>query len=245
MPVRFNSPPPAWMMPEWTDEAATIASCSLYVLGNVVFIVGSVCFFPRVIEAGGIAIEMLAVILFILGSALFTTGAIVDLIVIARGPRLVKAAAAPQLRGLSLGRWPTRPSPATPRGAFARAASKQGGGAQPPARRYHVMQESLPDIDGLPSPTSSGRDEIVIAPAEGAAAACNGAVCEMEMMSTAPRVGAGGADAARHADGDAANADDGGAEAVNGVAPPASPLPAAPQPEPGAEPEAHEPSELQ
>lgn len=166
MPMRFIRPPPALMLPFWTDEGATIASCSLYVGGNLVFITGSVrgvtatpctqitisaslpsqltwwpcpaqvCFFPRVIAIGGVLIEMLAVLLFIFGSILFTLGAIIDLIVIMRAPRLVRAPSAPQLRGLSLGRWPARRSS---------LASKPPGAARAPTatplRKYHVMAE--------------------------------------------------------------------------------------------------------
>ena len=78
---------------------------------------------------------MLAVLLFIVGSILFTLGAIIDLIVIMRAPRLVRAPSAPQLRGLSLGRWPARrPSlAAKPRVGRAPTAT--------PLRKYHVMAE--------------------------------------------------------------------------------------------------------
>ena len=42
LPMRFIAPPPALMLPFWTDEGATIASCSFYVFGNLLFITGSV-----------------------------------------------------------------------------------------------------------------------------------------------------------------------------------------------------------
>ena len=59
LPLQFRQqPPPCVLLPSWTDEGATIASCSLYVAGNLIFITGSVCFFPRVIEIGGVAIEV-------------------------------------------------------------------------------------------------------------------------------------------------------------------------------------------
>ena len=47
-PMRFVSPHPSrLLLPFWTDEGATVASCSFYVAGNLVFITGSVCFFPQ------------------------------------------------------------------------------------------------------------------------------------------------------------------------------------------------------
>ena len=101
LPLRWASPPPCHVLPSFTDENATILSCSLYVVGNAVFIIGSVCFFPKI--ATTLLIETLAVMLFVFGSILFTTGAVIDLIVIWRAPRLLRPASAPQLRGLSLG----------------------------------------------------------------------------------------------------------------------------------------------
>jgi hypothetical protein len=58
----------------WSDEEATMLSCSLYVLGNVLFIIGSVFFFPRILEAGGPIIRLTAVWLFVLGSCIFLAG---------------------------------------------------------------------------------------------------------------------------------------------------------------------------
>ena len=37
----------------WSDEDATVVSCRFNVVGNLVFIVGSVCFFPSVVDYGG------------------------------------------------------------------------------------------------------------------------------------------------------------------------------------------------
>ena len=59
----------------WSDEEATMLSCAMYVLGNLTFIVGSVFFFPRILEAGGPAIRLSAVWLFVLGSVIFFAGA--------------------------------------------------------------------------------------------------------------------------------------------------------------------------
>ena len=101
LPMRFAAPPSRLVLPFWTDEGATIVSCSLYIAGNLAFIVGSACFFPKVVEAGGILIEMLAVILFVIGSALFLTGALIDLIVLVRAPLLLRPPSAPQMRGLT------------------------------------------------------------------------------------------------------------------------------------------------
>merc|ERR1712151_1069859 len=68
----------------WSDETATVISCLFYVAGNIVFIVGSVLFFPRILEAGGPIIRMMAVVLFLLGSLLFTSGALIDVLVLVR-----------------------------------------------------------------------------------------------------------------------------------------------------------------
>jgi hypothetical protein len=46
-----------WPLSRRSDEEATMMSCSMYVLGNVLFIVGSVFFFPRILEAGGVVIR--------------------------------------------------------------------------------------------------------------------------------------------------------------------------------------------
>ena len=59
----------------WSDEEATMLSCAMYVLGNLTFIVGSVFFFPRILEAGGPVIRLSAVWLFVLGSVIFFFGA--------------------------------------------------------------------------------------------------------------------------------------------------------------------------
>lgn len=68
----------------WSDEEATMLSCAMYVLGNVLFIGGSILFFPRILEAGGPVIRLSAVWLFVLGSAVFLAGAIIDLLVVLR-----------------------------------------------------------------------------------------------------------------------------------------------------------------
>ena len=57
LPMRWTTPPPRICLPWWTDEAATVASCSLYVAGNIIFIIGSICFFPKVIEQGEWALQ--------------------------------------------------------------------------------------------------------------------------------------------------------------------------------------------
>ena len=179
LPMRFASPPSLFALPFWTDEGAAIASCTLYIGGNATFIVGSVCFFPKVlpiaplppprprhptpprpsllsqggarwpasdavhpvcppqvIEAGGVLVEMLAVILFILGSVLFTAGAVIDLIVLARAPLLVRPSTAPQMRGLTLGH------------------GRALGSKQLPARKYQPMRND-PEADPPASPLAA------------------------------------------------------------------------------------------
>jgi hypothetical protein len=68
----------------WSDEEATMLSCGAYVVGNVTFIVGSIMFFPRILEAGGPVIRLSAVWLFVLGSCVFLAGALIDLLVVLR-----------------------------------------------------------------------------------------------------------------------------------------------------------------
>jgi hypothetical protein len=169
LPVRFETQPSKLLLPFWTDEGATIVSCTLYVVGNILFIVGSVCFFPKVIAIGGEAIELLAVVLFIVGSCLFTTGAVIDLIVIYRAPRLVRAPSAPQIRGLSLGRWPARAARRSPvaGGAISRVAkigrgpvktapsTLSGEAATSRQRKYLAMH----DAEGLASPATDANRE--------------------------------------------------------------------------------------
>ena len=110
---------------------------------------------------------MLAVILFVLGSMLFTLGALIDLIVIARAPRIVRAPAAPQLRGLTLGRWPQRPAGGGGLGgALARVAGGSGGTSKEKAmKKYQVME----DEDGLPSPIQRAREVPMPSPQQGPA----------------------------------------------------------------------------
>ena len=110
---------------------------------------------------------MLAVILFVFGSMLFTLGALIDLIVIARAPRIVRAPAAPQLRGLTLGRWPQRPAGGGGLGgALARVAGASGGTSKEKAmKKYQVME----DEDGLPSPIQRAREVPMPSPQQGPA----------------------------------------------------------------------------
>ena len=91
-------------------------------------------------------------------AVLFTLGAIIDLIVVARNPLLVRAQGAPQLRGLSLGRWPARrPSAGTTQagGAFSPSRLKNGPAIPEACRRYRPMVEPV-DGEGLASPTKEG-----------------------------------------------------------------------------------------
>lgn len=74
-----------------SDEAATISSCTLYLIGNGVFIVGALLFFPQVLEAAarfsvGLDNTMSdgAVGFFAIGSILFLCGALIDLGVVVR-----------------------------------------------------------------------------------------------------------------------------------------------------------------
>ena len=156
LPIRFAKPPSRLLLPSWSDEGATIASCSLYITGNVMYIIGSVCFFPRVIEIGGWLIELSAVLLFVGGSIVFTLGAIIDLIVVARAPFLARAPSAPQARGLTMPRWPTRPPPSTPKGAFANVAKgatcKVGVAPAQANRKYERMGSERGEASLSPSP---------------------------------------------------------------------------------------------
>ncbi|KAL1524943.1 hypothetical protein AB1Y20_019819 [Prymnesium parvum] len=83
-PLVFSSSTPCIALPFWSDEEATIASCAFYVGGNLTFISGSILFFPRILEAGGSLIRLLACLLFIFGSILFILGALIDLIILVR-----------------------------------------------------------------------------------------------------------------------------------------------------------------
>ena len=110
-PVVFGPSAPLLALPFWSDEAATIVSCSFYVGGNVVFITGSIFFFPRVLEAGGPVIRYSACILFVLGSMLFVLGAFIDVIVLVRtglhqrkkAPRWCISARSESVDGVELG----------------------------------------------------------------------------------------------------------------------------------------------
>lgn len=74
----------------WSDEDYQIISCGLYMIGDVIYAVGSVCFFPKIIikdhmlVEGAPLFERAAVILFVIGSVLFILGALVDLAVVLR-----------------------------------------------------------------------------------------------------------------------------------------------------------------
>ena len=150
LPMHFVAPQPAYCLPSWSDEKATLVSCSLYVLGNILFIIGSVFFFPRIIAIGGIAIEICAVLLFIVGSACFLTGAIVDLVVIARSHRLIRPSSAPnQIRELALASHAKRAAAAASRSAASRPA---GARAQPIVRQYKAMAEEPSSPAARPTP---------------------------------------------------------------------------------------------
>ena len=90
----------AWL----ADEDAQMISCALYMLGDLMYGVGSVLFFPQlystpakgndyhemldldtgnVMEIGHVA-EIPAVVLFVVGSVVFVVGALLDLMVLLR-----------------------------------------------------------------------------------------------------------------------------------------------------------------
>ena len=77
-----------WLLGCLGDEEATLVSCALYILGSLIFIVGSVLFFDDVLDAlaptYGVAPVRLAVVLFVAGSAVFLLGALIDVIVVVR-----------------------------------------------------------------------------------------------------------------------------------------------------------------
>jgi len=73
-----------WELPWWSDEAATIVSCSLYMGGNGFLIVGCVFYFPTIIAYGGVDIKYTAVIHFLIGSLLFMKAATIDFLVLYR-----------------------------------------------------------------------------------------------------------------------------------------------------------------
>eukprot|EP00325_Prymnesiales_sp_UTEX-LB-985_P014547 CAMPEP_0174756616 /NCGR_PEP_ID=MMETSP1094-20130205/106844_1 /TAXON_ID=156173 /ORGANISM="Chrysochromulina brevifilum, Strain UTEX LB 985" /LENGTH=204 /DNA_ID=CAMNT_0015962525 /DNA_START=724 /DNA_END=1338 /DNA_ORIENTATION=- len=89
-PLVFRTTPSALALPWWSDESATIVSCGCYVVGNIVFIVGSVLFFPRILESGGPVVRVLAVVLFVVGSIAFLAGAVIDLLVVRRSDLLTQ-----------------------------------------------------------------------------------------------------------------------------------------------------------
>ena len=77
-----------WLLGCLGDEEATLISCALYILGSLIFIVGSALFFDDVLDAlaptYGVAPVRLAVVLFVAGSAVFLLGALIDVIVVVR-----------------------------------------------------------------------------------------------------------------------------------------------------------------
>jgi hypothetical protein len=93
-PLVFRTAPSTLSLPWWTDEGATIVSCGCYVLGNIVFIAGSVMFFPRVLLSGGDPVRVTAVVLFVFGSFLFLGGAAIDLLVVLRAGTMEQDASA-------------------------------------------------------------------------------------------------------------------------------------------------------
>ena len=89
----------ARLLPRTTlDEDAHIASCSLYMLGDVIFVIGSIFFFPRTIMSdervveGDALFDQAAVALFIVGSVVFVAGAGIDLLVLLRHEEATLAA---------------------------------------------------------------------------------------------------------------------------------------------------------
>lgn len=81
-----------WFLYWWSDEDSQIFSCSMCMVGNVLFAAGSICFFPKMAFVGGYVIEderlstVAATFCFIIGSAFFVAGAMVDLLVLVRAP---------------------------------------------------------------------------------------------------------------------------------------------------------------
>lgn len=75
----------------WGHEDAQIYSCALYVVGDVIYSVGSILYFPKifvkntnlVLDKSHIS-EKAAVILFIIGSVVFVIGSTIDLLVLLR-----------------------------------------------------------------------------------------------------------------------------------------------------------------
>ena len=153
VPMRFVKPPPLLMLPFWTDEGATIISCSLYVVGNVLYIIGSVCFFPKIYHHFGEPIEWTGAVLFVIGSMLFTKGAVIDIIVLARGSLLVRPDFAPQMRGL------TMPHPRRRRAADGGEVGEQRRYAQMcdgPVASSHAPELELAEASCTPPLCKSG-----------------------------------------------------------------------------------------
>jgi len=90
----------------WSDEEATLLSCGFYVVGNLAFIVGSVLFFPRILEAGGPPVRMSAVLLFVAGSLVFLAGALIDLLVVMRAAAAERRRSAPLEQASASGHAP-------------------------------------------------------------------------------------------------------------------------------------------
>lgn len=75
----------------WSDEDAAILTCALYMIGAIIFAVGSVFYFPKTIIGrhnaiyeGPPLLEKAAVVLFVIGSIIFTVGASIDMFVLIR-----------------------------------------------------------------------------------------------------------------------------------------------------------------
>jgi len=62
----------------WSDEEIVVASCNVLILGTVLFVVGTVFFFPGYPEWLHEGLEYTATVLFILGSICFLVSAIFD-----------------------------------------------------------------------------------------------------------------------------------------------------------------------
>jgi len=68
----------------WSDEDATIFSCSVYIVGNVIFIISSVLFLPSVLATTKTSMCWSAVGGFMVGSVCFLLGSLIDLLVLLR-----------------------------------------------------------------------------------------------------------------------------------------------------------------
>ena len=87
-------------MPWWSDEDTAIASCSSYIAGNIMFMMASAFYFPKMwlftpqelcadghedyVVEDGYLLERPAVVLFILGSVTFVVGGLIDFLAVLR-----------------------------------------------------------------------------------------------------------------------------------------------------------------